>query len=273
MGCESGFPCISFSENPKDLVEDSEVWKVLCKQVREACEDYGCFQLVYNQVPVQLHEELLMGLKELFDLPDETKEKNISTKFCYGYIGKEKEVPLYESLGIHNAPNLDEVEAFTKIMWPNGNPIFSETLNSMAKKVQELEGVIRKMIFQNLGIEKHYDSNIKNSDSLFRVMKYKAPSGDDLAVGLQPHTDKNILTILYQDTQGLELLSKKGKWFQVLPQPGTFIVFAGEALMGWSDGKIHAAMHKVMMQGEKDRYSYAFFSIPLEGASVEIAIE
>ncbi|MCL7030806.1 hypothetical protein MKW94_007301 [Papaver nudicaule] len=273
MGVESGIPCISFSKNSKDLVEGSEEWKVLCKQVREAFEDYGCFQLVYDQVPVKLHEELLQGLKELFDLPDETKEKNVSTKFCYGYIGKEKDVPLYESLGIHNAPNLDEVELFTNLMWPDGKPTFCQTLNSMAKKVQEVEGIIRKMIFQNLGIEEYYDSNILNSDNLFRIMKYKAPCSDDLVVGLQPHIDKNILTILYQDIHGLELFSKEGQWFQVSPQPGTFIVFAGEALMGWSNGKIHAAMHKVMMQGDKDRYSYAFFSIPLEGTTVEIPKE
>ncbi|MCL7043139.1 hypothetical protein MKW94_010685 [Papaver nudicaule] len=268
MGVESGIPCIDFS-NLADLVEGSEGWKSLCKQVREACESFGCFQVVYDQVPVKLHEELLMGSKELFDLPNEIKEKNVSSKPYHGYIGKIKEVPLYESLGVHDAPNLDQVEAFVDLMWPNGNPAFCQALNSMAKKIQKLEGIVRKMIFQNLGVEDYYDSHMKSSDCIFRVMKYNAPRSDDSAVGLQAHKDKNILTILYQDIHGLELLSPGGEWFQVLPKPGTFTVFAGEALMAWSNGRIQAAKHRVIMQGEKDRYSYAFFSAPKGGAPVE----
>ncbi|RZC75215.1 hypothetical protein C5167_050697 [Papaver somniferum] len=273
MDVERGIPCIDFSRDPTDLVEGSDGWKNLCDQVREACENYGCFQVVYDQVPVKLHEELLVGLKELFDLPDETKEKNVSSKPYHGYIGKAKEVPLYESLGVHNAPNLDQVEAFTNLMWPNGNPAFCQTLNSMAKRIQELEGIVRKMILQNLGVKNYYDSHIENSDSVFRVMKYKAPRSDDSAVGLLAHVDKNILTILYQDIQGLELLSKEGQWFRVLPKAGTLTVFAGEALMAWSNGRIHAAKHRVIMQGRKDRYSYAFFSTPKGGAVVEIPKE
>ncbi|MCL7045737.1 hypothetical protein MKW94_013065 [Papaver nudicaule] len=268
MDVESGIPCIDFS-HLADLVEGSEGWKSLCKQVREACENYGCFQVVYDdQVPVKLHEELLMGSKELFDLPDEAKEKNVR---------KIKEAPLYESLGVHNAPNLDQVEAFTNLMRPNGNSAFCQALNSMAKKIQKLEEIVRKMIFQNLGVEDYYDSHIRNSDSLFRVFKYNAPpptpSDDSVAVGLQAHKDLNILTILNQDIEGLEILSPGGKWFRVLPKPGTFTVFAGEALMAWSNGRIHAAKHRVMMQGAKDRYSYAFFSAPKEGAPVEIPKE
>ncbi|KAI3977280.1 hypothetical protein MKX01_030906 [Papaver californicum] len=271
---ESGIPCIDFSKDPADLVQGSDGWKSLCKQVTEAFENYGCFQVVYDQVPVKLHEELLMGLQELFNLPDEIKEKNVSSKPYYGYIGKIKEVPLYESLGVHDAPNLAQVEAFTNLMWPNGNPAFCQTLNSIAKRIQELEGIVRKMVFLNLGVENYYDSHIKNSDSIFRVMKYKAPrSDDDSAVGLLAHVDKNILTIVYQDMQGLELLSQQGQWFRVLPKPGRLTVFAGEALMAWSNGRIHAAKHRVVMQGAKDRYSYAFFSAPKQGAVVEIPKE
>ncbi|MCL7032564.1 hypothetical protein MKW94_001586 [Papaver nudicaule] len=212
-------------------------------------------------------------MKELFSLPDETKEKNVHSKphRKTGYLAKIEAVPLFESLGIINAHILDEAREFTYLMWPNGNPTVCQTIHSVAKMLQELEGVVRKMIFENLGVEDYYDSNMKNSDNIFRVLKYKAPRNGESNIGLPPHTDKSILTILYQYTNGLEFLSKEGQWFET--QPGTFIVLAGEALMAWSNGRIHAPTHRVVINGEKDRYSYAIFATPNEGATVEIPKE
>ncbi|KAI3937374.1 hypothetical protein MKW98_001945 [Papaver atlanticum] len=269
MGFESGITLIDFSKDPNALVEASEGWKNLCKQVKEACENHGCFQVFYEKVPGKLHDEMFKGVKDLFDVGDEIKQKNISCKPHHGYIGKDSNYPLLESLGIENAPILDKARAFTDLMWPNGNPSFCGTLNSMSIMMKELEGIIRKMIFESLGIKKYYDSNIKNADYMFRVMKYKAPFTDHPTIGLPTHTDKNILTILYEDIQGLEVLSKKGQWIHVVPKQGNFLVIVGESLMAWSNGRIHAPKHRVMMKGEKDRYSYSQFSTPNELVYVE----
>ncbi|KAI3983669.1 hypothetical protein MKX01_001073 [Papaver californicum] len=231
-GC--GIPCIDFSKDPKDLVRGSEGWKNLCIQVREACANYGGFRVVYGRVPDVLHEEMLKGLKELFDLPDETKMKN-SGSVHHGYLGEFEGQPLYESLGIHNAPILEQSQAFTDLI---------------------------------LGVKDYYDSHIKDNDYLFRVMKYNAPFSDDWTLGLSPHTDQDLITILYEDRQGLEVLSKEGQWLQVVQQPKTFVVMVGKTLMAWSNGRMHAAKHRVMVKGEKDRYSYGLFAC-LKGVTVE----
>ncbi|OUZ99652.1 Oxoglutarate/iron-dependent dioxygenase [Macleaya cordata] len=261
------------NKNPKDLEEGSEGWKKLCKEVREACEEYGYFQVVYEKIPMELHDEMFVGLKDLFDLPLETKQKNKSIKPFYGYIGRS--LPLYESLGIEDSHNLDQVQAFTDLMWPNkGNPAFCQTLNQMSKMMQELEQIIRKMVFESYGAEKHCDSNIEESEVIFRVMKYKTThSNEDSAVGLGAHSDNNILTILYQDVEGLEILSREGEWFPLRSQQGVFTVFVGQALKAWSNGRLHAARHQVMMRGSKERYSYALFAEPKMEAVVEVPME
>ncbi|KAI3857608.1 hypothetical protein MKW98_028872 [Papaver atlanticum] len=269
-GC--GISCIDFSKDPKDLIEGSEGWKKLCIQVREACANYGGFRVVYDRVPDVLHEEMLKGLKELFDLPDEIKMKN-SGSVHHGYLGKFEGQPLYESLGIHNAPILEQAQDFTDLLWPNGNPAFCQTLNSMSKMMQELEGLVRKMIFESLGVKHYYDSHIKDNDYLFRVMKYSAPFSDDWTLGLSPHTDQDLITILYEDRQGLEILSKEGQWLQVVQQPKTFVVMVGKTLMAWSNGRMHAPKHRVMVKGEKDRYSYGLFVCLKEGVIVETPTE
>ncbi|KAI3970349.1 hypothetical protein MKX01_023996 [Papaver californicum] len=269
MEFESGITFIDFSKDPNDLVEGSEGWKNLCKQVKEACENHGCFQVVYDKIPAKLHDEMFKGVKDLFDVRDETKQKNISCKPCHGYIGKDSNFPLLESLGVENAHILDKAREFANLMWPNGNPSFCDTVNSMSIMMKEFEGIIRKMIFENLGVKDYYDSNIKSTDYIFRAMKYKAPFSDQPTIGLPAHTDKNILTILYENIQGLEVLSKEGQWIQVVPKQGSFLVIVGESLMAWSNGRMHAPKHRVMMKGEKDRYSYSQFSTPNELVYVE----
>ncbi|KAI3971280.1 hypothetical protein MKW92_042230 [Papaver armeniacum] len=240
MGFESEITFIDFSKDPNALVETSEGWKNLCKQVKEACENHGCFQVGYEKVPGKLHDEMFKGMKDLFTLGDEIKQKNISCKPHHGYIGKDSNYPLLESLGIENAPILDKVRAFTDLMWSNGNPSFCITIPTS------------RTLITCLG-----------------VMKYKAPFIDQPTIGLPAHTDKNILTILYEDIQGLEVLSKKGQWIHVVPKQGNFLVIVGESLMAWSNGRMHAPKHRVMMKGENDRYSYSQFSTPNELVHVE----
>uniref|UniRef100_A0A7N1A7U2 Fe2OG dioxygenase domain-containing protein n=1 Tax=Kalanchoe fedtschenkoi TaxID=63787 RepID=A0A7N1A7U2_KALFE len=104
-------------------------------------------------------------------------------------------------------------------------------------------------------------------------MKYNVPPSG-AAVGLVPHTDKNALTILCQnDVQGLEIMSKDGAWTHVVVPPGCFLVVVGDILKAWSNGRMHAVKHKVTISGTKDRYSCGLFTLPKEGALVEVPKE
>ncbi|RZC71586.1 hypothetical protein C5167_034774 [Papaver somniferum] len=266
MGFEIQMPCIDFTKHPEDLVEGSEGWKNLCKLVREGGEVYGGFQVVYDKIPVELHEKMFQGSKSLFDLPLETKQKSSDdSKSHNGYAGKFKFAPLYESLTLPNPHNLEEVQAFTDTMWPKGNQSFCETVNNTSKMMTELEQIIRKMIFQSYGADTNCDSLVKDSWNIFRFTQYKAPTGKEMEVGLPAHVDKNLLTILYQNEEGLQIETKEGEWLPAVVKDCTFTVFVGEAFKTWSNGKLHAVEHQVMMKGpQKDRYSYGLFSIPNE---------
>lgn len=102
----------------------------------------------------------------------------------------------------------------------------------MSSKLLELCVIFMKMILEGYGLPQHYISDVENmtSTSNLRLMKYKVPEKNS-EVALVPHTDKNTLTILCQnDVQGLEVLTKTGKWTQFkIPQNG-FVVFVGDIL-------------------------------------------
>lgn len=126
MGSESEMiPCLDFS-GVGDDDEGSEEWEKMSKKVREALESYGCFILMNdkNKIPKSLCENMLLGMKELFDLPEEIKKKHISTRPYSSYKGDCPTFPLTQTLGIDDVFVEDNALAFTNLMWSQGNPTF-----------------------------------------------------------------------------------------------------------------------------------------------------
>ncbi|KAJ1420193.1 Oxoglutarate/iron-dependent dioxygenase [Sesbania bispinosa] len=115
------------------------------------------------------------------------------------------------------------------------------------------------------------------SSSNSRLMKYKVPensSNDASEVALIAHTDKSALAILCQnEVQGLQILTKTGKWIDLkIPRDG-FVVIVGDILKAWSNGRLHAATHRVMMSGEKERYSFGLFAVPKDDVVIKVPHE
>lgn len=278
MGVESEkIPCLDFSNNMLGLKEGSEEWKKMSKKVREACESHGCFLLIYEKSTKDLCEDMFMNMKALFDLPIETKQKHTSPRALRSYTCDCPINPLSESFGIDDAPFSDTAEAFTNLMWPQGNPTFCETLKTTNSKILELNFLILKMILEGYGLPKHYTSDIENmkSTSNFRMMKYHAPkSNKGGEAGAIPHTDKGALTILCQNgVHALQVLTKSEKWIPLnIPQEGC-VVIVGDILKAWSNGRLRAVTHKVVMSGDKERYSFALFAVPKEEVKIEVPSE
>ena len=110
--------------NMEDLKPGTESWVSTSHKVRHALEEYGCFMAVYGAFHQELKTEVLAGLKNLFDLPTETKIKNTSDKPFHGYLGPFRTRPLLESMGIENPTSFDSVQSFANLMWPSGNDHF-----------------------------------------------------------------------------------------------------------------------------------------------------
>lgn len=86
------------------------------------------------------------------------------------------------------------------------------------------------MVVESFDLEKYMDEHMGSTNYLLRVMKYKGPTTTETKLGLNSHTDKNIVTILYHnEVDGLEVLSK-GEWINVKPSKHSFTVMIGESL-------------------------------------------
>lgn len=89
------------------------------------------------------------------------------------------------------------------------------------------------MIFESYGVEKYYNSYISSTTYLLRLIKNRAPQGDEPNLGFINHTDKSFTTVLHQNgyVHGLEVEMKNGEWISVEMSPSIFVVMAGDALM------------------------------------------
>ncbi|GKB14735.1 probable 2-oxoglutarate-dependent dioxygenase AOP1 [Tanacetum coccineum] len=267
MGLEGyiQLPVIDFSaidnRNPDTHDYDSVKTKIL-----EAFQEYGCFQASIVGVSPELQNSVYDVMKHLFDLPLETKSKNTSTKMFHGYFGNSPLLPLYESMGIDDAYNPEQVENFTNLMWPQGNPQARQIIQTYAKKLWEFDAMVNKMLFESLNLDKYLNEQAEITNYVLKLMKYRVPEPNDSKLGLHSHADAGVMTILHQnEVEGLEIQTKYDEWLKVKLSPNMFIVMAGETLNVWLNGRLHVPLHRVMMRATKTRFSLAFFQLPLAG--------
>ncbi|CAN6809032.1 unnamed protein product [Brassica oleracea var. botrytis] len=211
-------------------------------------------------------------MEELFDLPIQTKQRNVSSKPFHGYLNHN----LYQSFGIDEANLAEKVKDFTQQLWPDhGNQKISETMHVFSKYLLELDVMVRRMILESFGIEKYIDEHLNFTKYLFRMMKYSPPpdnDGDDeeTKLGLRSHSDKNIITILHQyQVDALEIKTKDEKWFKVEPSQHSFIIMVGDSLCAFLNGRLSSPYHRVRMTAKKTRYSTALFSVPKTGVIID----
>nr|POE73834.1 putative 2-oxoglutarate-dependent dioxygenase aop1.2 [Quercus suber] len=224
---QAKIPVVDFSN--EDLKPGSSSWSSMRRDVCRALEEYGCFVAeLGNKVPLKLHNTTFGAIRELFDFPTETKRKLPSERPGHGYFSK----AFYERLAIDNGNSPEETQKLTNIFWPNGNVHFRESADSYVKLMEELDQMVMRMVFENYGVEKYYDSLTESVTRTLGFIKYKEVQNTASACNaLDRHTDKTFTTTLHQNhVKGLEIKTKDGQWLGFDYLPSSFILLAADAL-------------------------------------------
>ncbi|CAA7013762.1 unnamed protein product [Microthlaspi erraticum] len=258
-------PVIDFTS--PNLKPGTVEWDSVRDDVRKALEEYGCFEALFDKVPVELRKAVFDVSEEAFRLPLETKQRVVSSRKYRGYVGQIPTLPLFEVLGVDFAENEDKVNEFTHKLWPQGNTIFSESVMSFTEKLSELDLMTRRMIMESFGVNENYiEKHLKSTKFLMRLMKYQGVEETEEELGMEAHTDRNMLTILCQnDVQdGLEVKTRDDKhWIKVNPsQASSYIVLGGATLHVLMNGRVLTGVHRVMRMGTNTRFSVGLFSVP-----------
>jgi 2'-deoxymugineic-acid 2'-dioxygenase/mugineic-acid 3-dioxygenase len=103
-----------------------------------------------------------------------------------------------------------------------------ERLAKYAVAVQDLARRLLGMIAEGLGFDNHnfFDGDLTGGETLMNVIYYPPCPDPSLTMGLRPHSDRYILTVLSQDVSGLQA-KYKGRWIHVQPIHNAFVINFG----------------------------------------------
>ncbi|KAF6159650.1 hypothetical protein GIB67_034612 [Kingdonia uniflora] len=247
----------------------------IIKQVGDACESYGFFQVINHGVKLESMEEMLKIAHEFFHLPLEEKMKHysddpaktmrLSTSFN---VKKETVNNWRDYLRLHCHP----IETFVD-EWPSVPSSFKEVVSTYATEVRKLGFRLLGAISESLGLEADYIEKVLGDQGQHMAVNYYPPCPDpELTFGLPRHTDPNAITILLQglDVAGLQVL-KDGKWVAVNPHPNAFIINIGDQLQALSNGRYKSVWHRAIVNSDKERISVASFLCPANDALISPA--
>eukprot|EP01018_Ginkgo_biloba_P013942 Gb_30506 [translate_table: standard] len=205
----------------------------LCRQIREAYEDWGFFRVINHGIDQSLVDCVDSVARQLFALPAEVKETAISPLPFSGYAARSLFSPYGESMNFPRILRPDSIQQYSDKLWPQGNSQFCEALRAYSCKLTELANTIIKLILLSMDpkICKYFESDFGQGDVNLR-MNYLSPFETPTeVVGFNVHKDLNPMAILYQDdVGGLEIRSKHGDWFSVKPLPNSFVINIGDSL-------------------------------------------
>lgn len=107
-------------------------WDTVQNAVRQALEEYGCFEALYDKITKELHDDVFTELEELFNLPAETKRRFVDSKSVYdGYRANPPLNPLHEVMRMGDVLNSGAIGQLADLLWPEGNTKFRYVLSKL----------------------------------------------------------------------------------------------------------------------------------------------
>lgn len=106
-------------------------------------------------------------------------------------------------------------------------------------------------------------------EGLLHLNSYPECPDPSRAMGLAPHTDSSLLTLLHQsNASGLQVFADALGWVPVNPITGAIVVNLGDLMHILSNARFKSALHRAVVNNTHHRVSIAYFYGPPRDAKV-----
>jgi isopenicillin N synthase-like dioxygenase len=251
-----------------------------------ALREFGFFELVDHGLPSTLIDAAFDASRRFFALPEPTKALwHIErSPFKHGFdpigwqaLDPDRPFDLKESFYVGAGRDADDpvVRAGALNQGPNQWPDETEytalagfrvACERYADHAQALVQRLLRLCAQALALAPgHFEASTRAPTCTLRLLHYppQAASGSGLPgqLGCGAHTDWGALTLLAQDDAGgLQVQTRGGEWFDLLPRPQALVVNAGDMMPRWTNDRWRSAPHRVVnRRAGARRYSIAYF--------------
>ncbi|CAK9179217.1 unnamed protein product [Ilex paraguariensis] len=231
--------------------------------VGDACRTWGMFQVTGHGVPSILLEDVESEARRLFELPARQKIKALRSPGGATGYGAARIAPFFSKNMWHEGFTImgSSVD-HARELWPHDYKRFCDAMDDYQKKMKVLSYKLWLLILKSLDITEE-QVNWSSSDGALQLNSYPCCPDPNRAIGLAPHTDTLLLTILHQsNSNGLQIFRDGVGWVSVSPLSGALVVNAGDLLHIVSNGRFSTAYHRVMANQACHRVSIAYFYGP-----------
>ncbi|KAM7002785.1 uncharacterized protein LKV04_004005 isoform 2-T2 [Tautogolabrus adspersus] len=266
----------AYSINQPD-VSDKHL-HILSKQLKTAFTEVGFVFLTNTGIS---HEEVdrVMDISEKFFLqPDELKQPFSRKSFAkvpnHGWVSLET-----ERLNQRRPGDLKEafnvVSLQPDIKWPSGAvKSFQEIYSPFYLHCKELALRVLRVMAHSLDLDPevflsvHRHVGTSENGSTLRSLYYPPViSGeakkDQLRCG--EHSDYGTITLVFQGSEGLQVLSRSGEFIDAPCIPGAVLLNIADLMQRWTSDRFVSARHRVLLPPAgnlRTRQSLAFFVHP-----------
>ncbi|KAK8942022.1 Leucoanthocyanidin dioxygenase [Platanthera guangdongensis] len=246
------------------------------QQLGEACQDWGCFMAVNHGVPEDLQRKMIEAYLDFFDMKDEEKQRYNSKSFINSVVynasfDQTTNEVLYWRDGLITTVH----PTFNSPDQPQNFRLISE---EFSRRTREIAKQLVVAICEGLGLEEN-----RTEECLGLASCYQALSGNlyppcpqpELALGLPPHSDAGLLSVLMQNNSfpGLQVMHN-GNWVQVQLIPNSLFIVVSDLLEIFSNGKYKSLLHRVTVDKKMTRLSVVTaIGSSWEGVVVAPAVE
>ncbi|KAL5705444.1 hypothetical protein ACHQM5_023745 [Ranunculus cassubicifolius] len=244
------------------------------QELAKACQEWGFFMVINHGVPESLTESMLAACQDFFNQTEEEKASG---------VGKNVLDPIRSGTSFNaSVENVFFWRDYLKVLVhpkfhsPPTPPSFSDVSYEYCKRTREVARELLKGISESLGLEKTYIDKAMDLESCFQILianLYPPCPQPELAMGMPPHSDHGLLTLLIQNQIGGLQLKHNGKWVTVNPLPNSFLVNTADHLEILSNGKYKSVIHRVVVNNNATRISLAIAHGPCSEIKVTPAPE
>ncbi|XP_067446603.1 uncharacterized protein si:dkey-10o6.2 [Thunnus thynnus] len=269
----------AFSLNEEE-VSDEQLHN-LSKEMETAFTEVGFVFLENTGITPKEVDRVMDISKRFFLQPDEQKQpfsrKSFANNPNHGWVSLET-----ERLDPRRPGDLKE--AFNTaslrpdIKWPSAE--FQEIQKSFFMRCKELSLRVLRVMAHSLGLDPEVflgahrlignDGNATTLRSLYYppVNREQAKEGQ-LRCG--EHSDYGSITLLFQGSKGLQVLSRSGEYIDAPCIPGAVLINIADLMQRWTSDYFVSARHRVLLPPAGDsstRQSLAFFVQPDDEALI-----
>ena len=273
------------------LRDEAGAIDLLAQKLKNACEQVGFFYIRDHGIPEDVIEIAFNQNRRFHAQSIEKKRALKIDQYNVGYLEINTSTQAHST--VHKATKPNQNESFfvshdrppdhpdrIKAVplrggnyWPTELSGFREGVMAYFSAMNGLGQKLLAPFAVSMGLEPDGFEDLFSNENhaVLRLLHYPPTKITDNDFGTGPHTDNSFFTILARmEVPGLAIRLPSGEWVAPPLIENTFLVNIGNIMRRMTNDHFLSTPHGVIVEGEKDRYSMAYFHSPNPYKMIEV---